>query len=521
MMRQSQDQSREGSSGTANRRWRPRVEGLEERLLLYATLGANWTYGSRITYSFVPDGTAIGVNSSSLFQTLNSLGSSDVWQREFASAAAVWQAVANINLVQVSDNGAPLGSAGNQQGSPYFGDIRISAMPLSSGTLGAAYSPPPLNGGTLAGDIVLNSNVSWKIDANYDLQTVAIHELGHALGMDHSTIAKAVMYYYYTGIKQSLNSDDIAGIDSISAYGPRQYDSYNSGGQNNQIWYNAKSLDKYRTSLNQITQTDLDITTSTMTEWFWVTIPQTNIGSFTVTAQSKNLSLLAPQVMVFDSSLNYLGVDSGAALGTGSTATLSVGGVTAGQGFFIRVASAGGDSGGTGAYALQINFGTSKMALVAPPNTAIAAQSSQGGGITQMTTSAGPVAPSNSTTSIGSAAAAVQSWLASVLGQDHDHHGVLQLGGLSAVGDELLAGPTLTVHPQALSESMSFDPSGMRTGFSAAADAMRLTTPTSAFANASDGNSTSTVSIDHALAGWNIDWNMNKYSRTRRSTWLS
>lgn len=524
MMRQPQNDSSEGTTGIANRRCRPRVEGLEERLLLYSTLGANWTYGSRITYSFVPDGTAIGVNSSSLFQTLSSLGPKEVWQREFAAAAAVWQAVANVNLVQVADNGAALGTGAYQQGSPDYGDIRISAMPLSAGTLGAAYSPPPLNGGSIAGDIVLNSNVAWKIDANYDLETVAIHELGHALGMDHSTIANAVMYYYYTGIKQSLNNDDVAGIQSINRYGSRQYDSYNSNGQNNQIWYNAKSLDRYRTSLNQITQTNLDITTPTMTEWFWVTIPQNNIGSFTVTAQSQNLSLLAPQVMVFDSSLNYLGADSGPALGNGSKAVFAVQGVSASQGFFIRVSSAGGASGGTGAYALQINFGTSNMPLVAPPYTTIAAQASQGGGITQMTTSVGPAAPSDAASPRGSAAAAVQNWLASMRGDDHEHgddHGVVQIGGLSAWGDQLLAGPTPTVHAPARPESTSFDPSGMRTSISEAADAMRLAAVSSAFAGAPVGHSTSTSSIDHALAGWDIDWNLNKYSRMRRSTWIS
>ena len=38
----------------------PRVEDLEDRVLLYSAYGDQWTYDSRITYSFMPDGTSIG-----------------------------------------------------------------------------------------------------------------------------------------------------------------------------------------------------------------------------------------------------------------------------------------------------------------------------------------------------------------------------------------------------------------------------------------------------------------------------
>ena len=36
------------------------IECLEDRILLYSTTGDVWTYGSRITYSFIPDGTSVG-----------------------------------------------------------------------------------------------------------------------------------------------------------------------------------------------------------------------------------------------------------------------------------------------------------------------------------------------------------------------------------------------------------------------------------------------------------------------------
>ena len=48
------------SAKTRNRATRPRLEGLEDRVLLYSDLGDQWTYSSRITYSFMPDGTSVG-----------------------------------------------------------------------------------------------------------------------------------------------------------------------------------------------------------------------------------------------------------------------------------------------------------------------------------------------------------------------------------------------------------------------------------------------------------------------------
>ena len=109
-----------------------------------------------------------------------------------------------------------------------FGDIRIGAIPLPAGTLAETFVPPPVNGGTAAGDILFNSNVNWQINASYDLMTVAAHEFGHALGLGESSVSTAEMYGTYNGIKQALTSDDTSGIQSI--YGARQSDQFNSNG---------------------------------------------------------------------------------------------------------------------------------------------------------------------------------------------------------------------------------------------------------------------------------------------------
>ena len=176
------------SHGTCpTRAVRPRLEGLEDRFLLYATTGTQWAQPKRITYSFVPDGTSIGGVPSNLQATLNAQ------LRDRRLAGAVRQGGRRLaedgqhQLRSVSDNGSALGVSGNQQSDPRFGDIRIGGYAMAGSILAFAYLPPPANGGTNAGDIFFNTRQSWQINGTtYDLMTVAIHEFGHALGMDHS-----------------------------------------------------------------------------------------------------------------------------------------------------------------------------------------------------------------------------------------------------------------------------------------------------------------------------------------------
>lgn len=395
-MSHSNGRSRHGNSSSSPLHARPALEGLEERLLMYGALGGNWVYGSRITYSFAPDGTSIGGTPSTLYQSLTARMWESTWQVAFQRAAAAWQAVAGINLVQVSDNGMAFGEYGNQQGDSRVGDIRIGAIAQGSGTLALAFAPPQINGGSLAGDIVLNSTIPWNVNATYDLQTVAIHEFGHALGMDHSAIYNAAMYQYYVGGKQYLHADDTDGIRSI--YGARRYDDWNSYGNSNRFYWEAKSLDTWRNGLNQITVPNLNITNPGQAEWFWVTIPATGFGGFTVRMQSAGLSSLTPEITVYDASLNLKG--SATTAGFGDTASLTVHGAT-GQGFFIKLSPASW-GGSTGSYGLQINFGTNPLTPFQPPYTVIPHQPGTGGGFMSMTADAGAGAHDDEVVRIGS-----------------------------------------------------------------------------------------------------------------------
>jgi hypothetical protein len=67
-------------------------------------------------------------------------------------------------------------------------------------------------------DIIFNptSGVQWSTgDApGQDLQTVATHEIGHFLGLDHSAVVRAMMFPFAPPIMQRLSYDDVAGIST-------------------------------------------------------------------------------------------------------------------------------------------------------------------------------------------------------------------------------------------------------------------------------------------------------------------
>lgn len=65
-------------------------------------------------------------------------------------------------------------------------------------------------------EIYFNDYFSWEVNgSDYDIETVALHEIGHSLGLDHSSSPDAVMYPDYQGLRQELSSDDITGISQL------------------------------------------------------------------------------------------------------------------------------------------------------------------------------------------------------------------------------------------------------------------------------------------------------------------
>lgn len=137
------------------------------------------------------------------------------YQSIIKSAIARWQGVSNVNFVQVAD-GAPgtdiligwgnLGTSGEVGETDYSYSLGATQIFLP-GTAVRLDDPSvlPLSAG---------ANPVYQGSAT-DLYQVALHELGHALGLAHSTDPNAVMYPYVGPSNPDLASSDVAGVQAL------------------------------------------------------------------------------------------------------------------------------------------------------------------------------------------------------------------------------------------------------------------------------------------------------------------
>ncbi|HWU83777.1 MAG TPA: matrixin family metalloprotease, partial [Rhodocyclaceae bacterium] len=170
--------------------------------------------GATVSWSLMPTGTSCsaiegGGCSITAFGDLLPSG----WMNAVNTAFDMWSSVADLHFVQVADDGAAEGFATNS------GDIRLGlhAFDGSFGVLAHGYYPPA-NGGSAAGDIHLDSAELWKIGfggPGIDITQVLAHELGHALGLDHSSTPNSLMNPFYSEAFFGPQADDIAGIQYL------------------------------------------------------------------------------------------------------------------------------------------------------------------------------------------------------------------------------------------------------------------------------------------------------------------
>ncbi|MFO1189412.1 MAG: matrixin family metalloprotease [Alphaproteobacteria bacterium] len=129
---------------------------------------------------------------------------------QIQAAFDAWEAVANIDFTMVADPGVGWLDAGADTV-----DIRLTghAFDGAGGILAHGFYPP-VNGGAAAGDIHFDTAETWKIGfggAGFDIFQVAAHEIGHAIGLDHTGVPGSLMNPFYTEAFSGLQADDIAG----------------------------------------------------------------------------------------------------------------------------------------------------------------------------------------------------------------------------------------------------------------------------------------------------------------------
>lgn len=147
---------------------------------------------------------------------------------EISSAFEAWEAVINIDFEEIAESGDVPSNEKPGSDNQIIGDIRIGAHEFFSNEVPLAhgYFPPDraASRNTIAGDIHFNKGVKWSCDPEpdrRDIGLVALHEIGHAIGLDHQPLneALAVMNAGYNSSFSVLQPDDILGGERV--YGPK------------------------------------------------------------------------------------------------------------------------------------------------------------------------------------------------------------------------------------------------------------------------------------------------------------
>jgi len=195
-------------------------------LLLVTLLSINSSHAFEASENFWETGQAVfrvGISGSS--------PTGGTWNAAFKRSMDAWSGVSKFKFVAIDDYLDPCIDRGAGQ----FGD-GATGVDFNSTVCGTEFGGNTLAVTLTAGqclnqqctggfkitdaDIVFNSGETWDIysgprrnDNTAEFERVALHELGHALGLNHST-ETAIMQAFVSDT-DSLQSDDIAGVVSI------------------------------------------------------------------------------------------------------------------------------------------------------------------------------------------------------------------------------------------------------------------------------------------------------------------
>ncbi|KAL3621983.1 hypothetical protein CASFOL_034179 [Castilleja foliolosa] len=141
-----------------------------------------------LTYSISPRAQIVGVNNS------------------ISRALDLWASVSPFRFTYVSDYDRADIKIGFRSGDPFDGP---------GGFLAQAFEPSD-------GRVYFDGDEKWADGVKqgaFDLQTVGLHQLGHILGLGHTTSVSSIMYPYFgDGLRKGLDQEDIKGIRDLYPY---------------------------------------------------------------------------------------------------------------------------------------------------------------------------------------------------------------------------------------------------------------------------------------------------------------
>lgn len=171
----------------------------------YVTIGFKWTSGTA-SWAYNGAGAHAGVAAQA--------------QSVMQAAASTWSnAGANFQFLSLGTTSAGTGACGGGTD----GQNTIGWAPQSGSVLAVTCSWYSSSGSpyraAIEFDMQFDPEWNWTTGspASVDLESVALHEFGHALGLNHSQFNSAVMYASYPSgsIRRTLTQDDLDGLYAI------------------------------------------------------------------------------------------------------------------------------------------------------------------------------------------------------------------------------------------------------------------------------------------------------------------
>lgn len=324
-------------------------EMLEERWTP-AQFGVPWVDSAHMTMSFAPDGTTAVNQPSQLFAALDAQMPRSVWQSAIVRASQTWAKEANINIGLNRDLGQDFGTAGQGQGDSRFGDIRVGGFPMAPSALAVSSPPATATAGTFAGDIFINTANAFTPATLY---SVALHEFGHALGMDHSQDPTSVMNSHLNN-NQRLSASDIASIRDL--YGLRAMDSTEP---DNNAFVSATRIRYSQISGGYDGSTPVvaygDLGSVTDVDHFYIKPLLGYSGAMTIRLQTNGISFVTPKITVFDRSGRVLASRTSTSESS-DVVSLRLANVIPDARYYIRVEAAPGANYAVGRYGIAAIF---------------------------------------------------------------------------------------------------------------------------------------------------------------------
>ncbi len=178
------------------------------------------------------------------------------------------------------------------------GDLRVSGVPMPANPDAAVATPFDVTAGTWAGDVRLNSAANFSA-GGYDLYTVALHETGHALGLDHIDDPASVMYEDYLGPRTGLSAMDVQAIRAL--YGARVPDAFEGSAGNGSLSAATPLVLPKLADGSLALTVNAELTTQQDADYYRFTTPLA-VGGLTVRLLTSGQSLLTSRVTLYNSS---------------------------------------------------------------------------------------------------------------------------------------------------------------------------------------------------------------------------